>query len=80
MSKITFEELDGLTGEMLPERSVLSTFAPVNGGGGNDGAVVTNACVSHHADTDKGLLNLGLTGNGGAQSSITCAPGNAVAF
>ncbi|BBC36237.1 hypothetical protein SGFS_075310 [Streptomyces graminofaciens] len=79
MSKITFEELDGLTGEMLPERSVLSTFAPVHGGG-NDGAVVTNACVSHHSDTDKGLLNLGLTGNGGAQSSITCAPGNAVAF
>ncbi|UUU33861.1 hypothetical protein JIX56_30685 [Streptomyces sp. CA-210063] len=76
MSKITFEELDGLTGEMLPERSVLSTFAP---GGGNDGAIVTNACVSHHVDTNPGLLGLNIAGTP-AQSSITCAPGNAVAF
>ncbi|MFI9241890.1 hypothetical protein ACIGXF_04720 [Streptomyces sp. NPDC053086] len=34
MSKISFEELDGLTGEMLPERAVLSAFY---GGGGDDG-------------------------------------------
>ncbi|OEV04756.1 hypothetical protein [Streptomyces oceani] len=38
MSKISFEELDGLTGEMLPERSVLSTVVPFNNMGGADAA------------------------------------------
>jgi hypothetical protein len=36
VSKISFEELDGLTGEMLPERSVLSTVVPFNNWGGGD--------------------------------------------
>jgi hypothetical protein len=35
VSKISFEELDGLTGEMLPERSVLSTVVPFNNWGGS---------------------------------------------
>jgi hypothetical protein len=78
VSKISFEELGGLTGEMLPERAVLSTFAP-HSGGGDEGAVVTNACVSHQVDEYGGLASLGVSGSP-AQSSITCAPGNAAAF
>ncbi|WP_033322718.1 hypothetical protein [Streptomyces yerevanensis] len=34
MPTISFEELDGLTGELLPERSVLSTMLPLGGGDG----------------------------------------------
>lgn len=38
MSNISFEELEGLTGEMLPERQVLSTVVPFNNVGGGHGA------------------------------------------
>lgn len=38
MNAITFDELDGLTGEVLPERAVLSTVIPFNNlGAGHDG-------------------------------------------
>lgn len=40
MPTISFEELDSLTGEMLPERSVLSTMAPVGSFGDGDGVGV----------------------------------------
>jgi|SwirhisoilCB1_FD_contig_31_2322960_length_363_multi_5_in_0_out_0_1 hypothetical protein len=37
MPTISFDELEGLTGEMLPERSVLSTVVPVGNFGGHGG-------------------------------------------
>ncbi|MGI5197879.1 hypothetical protein ACQEVY_30330 [Streptomyces sp. CA-288835] len=37
MPTISFDELEGLTGEMLPERSVLSTVVPIGSLGGNGG-------------------------------------------
>ncbi|WP_328771437.1 hypothetical protein [Streptomyces sp. NBC_00286] len=43
MPTISFDELEGLTGEMLPERSVLSTVVPVSGLGGHGGDGVGSA-------------------------------------
>ncbi|MET9443061.1 hypothetical protein [Streptomyces sp. NPDC006610] len=47
MSKISFEELDVLAGEMLPERAVLSTVVPFNnwGGGGSEGGSSSSAAA-----------------------------------
>ncbi|QKW09815.1 hypothetical protein HUT18_28795 [Streptomyces sp. NA04227] len=46
MNAITFEELDGLTGELLPERAVLSTVIPFNNvGGGADGGSSSSAAA-----------------------------------
>ena len=53
MSKISFEELDGLTGEMLPERAVLSAFY----GGGHDGSnIVSNPVCSTQQLQPSGVL------------------------
>ncbi|MFG3011147.1 hypothetical protein ACGFZB_11915 [Streptomyces cinerochromogenes] len=62
MSKISFEELDGLTGEMLPERAVLSAFY---GGGGDDGG---------YGDGGHGDGGNGGGGNGGGGSNIVSNP------
>ncbi|MDG5804780.1 hypothetical protein P9869_19315 [Streptomyces ossamyceticus] len=76
MSKITFEELSDLTGEMLPERAVLSALG--NYGGGNDGAVVSNSCAIQQAQNPGGLI--GALGLGqAAYQQQACAP-TAVAF
>jgi hypothetical protein len=57
VSKISFEELDGLTGEMLPERSVLSTLAaPFHGWGGGEGGSDSSsaaAAFGGHGASDK---------------------------
>jgi hypothetical protein len=79
VSKISFEELDALAGEMLPERAVLSTVVPFHGGG-NDGAIANNVCVSQSTPGNPGgLLNLGIGGHP-ATSSVTCSHGSTVAF
>ncbi len=53
VSKISFEELDGLTGEMLPERAVLSAFY----GGGHDGSnIVSNPVCSTQQLQPSGAL------------------------
>ncbi|ALC25082.1 hypothetical protein ACH46N_10510 [Streptomyces pristinaespiralis] len=48
MSQISFEELDVLAGEMLPERAVLSTVVPFNnwGGGGSEGGGSSSSAVA----------------------------------
>ncbi|WP_055715275.1 hypothetical protein [Streptomyces torulosus] len=75
MSKITFEELSVLTGEMLPERAVLSALGNV---GGNDGAIVSNSCAIQQAQNPGGLV--GALGLGqAAYQQQACAP-TAVAF
>jgi len=38
MSTISFQELDLLSGEMLPERTLLSTVTDFSGGGGSGGS------------------------------------------
>jgi hypothetical protein len=56
MSKISFEELDVLAGEMLPERAVLSTVVPFNnlGGAGTDGgSSSSSAAVAPGAPSDQ---------------------------
>lgn len=53
MSKISFEELDGLTGEMLPERAVLSAFSGGNGGGGQ---IVHSPLCTTQQSSPAGLL------------------------
>jgi hypothetical protein len=68
MSTISFEELDGLSGELLPERSVLSVVTPFNnaGGGGHGGGSSSSAAAFG-----------GDGGHGGAISSSACqAPNN----
>ncbi|NGO46585.1 hypothetical protein [Streptomyces ureilyticus] len=54
MPTISFEELGSLTGEMLPERSVLSTMVPLGGHGGGDGVGVaadsSSAAVAEGGD------------------------------
>ncbi|WP_127356210.1 hypothetical protein [Actinacidiphila soli] len=87
MSKISFEELDGLTGEMLPERSVLSTLAaPFHGWGGGEGGaasdqngIVSNACQSQNITGTPGLTTL-LFGSNVPSSSLTCMPGSTAVF
>ncbi|MFG3011148.1 hypothetical protein ACGFZB_11920 [Streptomyces cinerochromogenes] len=57
MSKISFEELDGLTGEMLPERAVLSAF--YGGGGDNGGSnIVSNPVCTSQQLQPSGILAL----------------------
>ncbi|AJE81239.1 MULTISPECIES: hypothetical protein [Streptomyces] len=63
MNAITFEELDGLTGELLPERAVLSTVVPFNNAGGHDGGGSSSSAVA---------LGGGDSGNHGAISSSAC--------
>ncbi|MEU0002835.1 hypothetical protein ABZ079_00640 [Streptomyces sp. NPDC006314] len=66
MSKISFAELEGLTGEMLPERAVLSAFY---GGGGDDGGsnIVSNPVCATQAFQPAGILTI--LGSQGQQQS-----------
>ncbi|WP_018656783.1 hypothetical protein [Actinomadura flavalba] len=88
MKAFSYAELESLTGEVLPERAVLSTMlaggdsynnAGNHGGGHGPGStVVMNACQSNISRPDSGLLQLvGLHAQNDA-SSFTCVPGTAV--
>lgn len=71
MSAISFEELDLLAGELLPERAVLSTMTPFGGGGehgngGNGGGSITSTCQAVNNPPLLGVL--------GGNSSLTCVP------
>ncbi|MGX1501720.1 UNVERIFIED_CONTAM: hypothetical protein RKD43_000345 [Streptomyces graminofaciens] len=95
MSKISFEELDVLAGEMLPERAVLSTVVPFNnwGGGGSSSSAVaiapaasdqngitSSACTVQEVDGTPGLLGaLGL-GSNNPSSGMTCVPSSTSVF
>jgi hypothetical protein len=86
MYAVSYEELDQLAGELLPERTVLSlvnmfftnanytTYAfPAHGDGGH-GATVAYACQAANSPGTAGLLgSLGL-GSQNPYSSMTCMP------
>ncbi|MCX4819035.1 hypothetical protein OG883_03770 [Streptomyces sp. NBC_01142] len=80
MSAVNFEELNNLTGEMLPERAVLSAFGLggdygfEGGNGGPNGAIVSTCTASSGSP----LLIAGLP-VGSYYSSVTCTP-STVAF
>ncbi|MFF1481223.1 hypothetical protein ACFVYD_27345 [Streptomyces sp. NPDC058301] len=46
MSAVNFEEINNLTGELLPERAVLSAFGGGGYGGGDGGATVVSTCTT----------------------------------
>ncbi|TQM70782.1 hypothetical protein FHX41_4518 [Actinomadura hallensis] len=74
MKSYTYTELDELTGEVLPERAVLSTLLA---GGGHDGggAIVSPQCQGVVA------VNQGLAGVAGAtnSSSMQCVGATVIA-
>lgn len=82
---VTYGELDQIAGEVLPERTVLSTVSDFGGGGGgdtvadfgddgNDGSTALSACQSTQTPGTPGLLgSLGL-GSANPSSTQTCTP------
>src|SRR5579875_4004162 len=72
MSAISFAELEQVSGELLPARTVLSLVDALPGGGGH-GTTVAYAC---HATSSAGTPGLvGALGLGEpAHSSLTCTP------
>lgn len=79
MKTFSYDELDRLTGEILPERAVLSTVAFPLGGGDDQGTTtVLSACNTQNNQATGGLLGaLGIPANGGS-SSVSCTPAAAV--
>lgn len=88
MSAVSFEELDQLAGELLPERTVLSLVTVVYNNttnytfpsgqsaaqGGGQGTTVADACQATNSPGTPGLLgSLGL-GSSAPSSSVTCVP------
>lgn len=80
---ISYQELDQVAGEVLPERAVLSTVTPIvgnGGGGGGDhwggqGTTAVNACQSTTSAGTPGLVGaLGL-GSNNPGTTFTCEPG-----
>jgi len=86
MKSYTYTELDMLAGEVLPERSVLSTL--LMGGGGDGTTAVVPNCQSNIVNPTGGggggglLGALGLGSNSGYSShttaSFTCASSTVV--
>lgn len=85
-TSISFEELDGFAGEVLPERAVMSTVvtpivtpnaapnAAPYGGGYEGGATVVSACQSTNTLATGGLVGaLGLSPNA-QQTNLQCTP------
>ncbi|BBC36238.1 hypothetical protein SGFS_075320 [Streptomyces graminofaciens] len=83
MSGIGYEELNALSGELLPERMLLSiviidnstrnTYNFPSGGDGKGGTTVAYACQAQQTQASGGLLAaLGL--GTPASSSMTCVP------
>lgn len=80
MSYISYDELDQLAGEMLPERTVLSTVNPYYWGGSEHGhGNVAIARGGDHGGTTilsacQAVNNAPLAGLLGGNSSLTCIP------
>lgn len=87
MSAVSYEELNELSGDLLPERALLSlinlsisnigsssttyTYPPAAGG---QGSTVAYACQATNSPGTPGLLgSLGL-GSSSPQSTMTCIP------
>ena len=77
----TFAQLDEMTAEVLPERTVLSVIVtPVGGGGaidsgGGGGTVVMSACTTSNTFTNPGVLGvLAPQVQQGPIQTTTCVP------
>ncbi|MFD3761976.1 hypothetical protein [Streptomyces sp. NPDC058622] len=70
MSAVNFEEINNLTGELLPERAVLSAFGGGGYGGGDGGATVVSTCTTQSTSP---ALVLGLP-VGTQQITQICTP------
>lgn len=72
MNLISYGELDRLVGEVLPERTVLSTVTGPSGGA-DEGAKVIYACHTTYSPGSHGVL--GLLGLGSSPTyTQTCTP------
>lgn len=67
--KLTYAELDRLTGEVLPQRLALSARA----GGGHGDTEVFYACQATQSAGTTGLLGTGLLAEA-PTSTVTCVP------
>ncbi|XRQ04372.1 hypothetical protein ACN3XK_48540 [Actinomadura welshii] len=95
MKSFSYTELDALTGEILPERAVLSTLlvgggenenenANLNLGGGHGGddagtTIVQNSCVSSIENQNAGLLSALGIASQNPNVDHSCLPGTAIA-
>lgn len=71
MSAISYEELGALSGELLPERTVLGVVTPA--GGSDGGATVTGICSINQSQATGGLV--GALGLGAPAGQLqTCVP------
>ncbi|TDC66365.1 hypothetical protein E1200_16850 [Actinomadura sp. GC306] len=68
MKSYTYTELAQLTGEVLPERAVLSTL--LAGGGGDNGGVIVAPQCQGVVNVNQGLAGAIAASN---SSSMTCA-------
>lgn len=87
MSDIDYQELNALSGELLPGKTLLSLISfniddsshttyvfPEGGGGDGSGGTVAYACQAERVDGTPGLVGaLGL-GSNNPSSSMTCVP------
>ncbi|MCA1696792.1 MAG: hypothetical protein LC749_19840 [Actinobacteria bacterium] len=80
-SPISFEQLDEMAADVLPERTVMSVIVtPVGGGGaidggGGGGTVAMAACSSSNTYTNPGVLGLLQPQfNAGPIQTTTCVP------
>ncbi|MEU0598381.1 hypothetical protein ABZ484_09030 [Streptomyces sp. NPDC006393] len=87
MSAISFAELDALTGELLPERSVLSTLNPMGVMGGHGGGSSSSSSSSASAVSGGGGGHHGALVSSACQavsghhsSTLTCVPATTVVF
>jgi hypothetical protein len=91
MSAISFEELDALTGELLPERAVLSTVNPMgvmgghghgHGGGSSSSSSSSSAVVVGGGGSSHGALvsSACQAVNGHHGGALACVPGTTVVF
>ncbi|TDC66366.1 hypothetical protein E1200_16855 [Actinomadura sp. GC306] len=71
--KLTYADLDRLSGEVLPGRLLLSAAGPGPGGGGGGGTDVVYACQYTHSAGTSGLLGTGLLAQP-ATTTLTCFP------
>lgn len=68
MSTVSFQELDAITGELLPERTLLSTVTDFGGGSGGSGSGSAAAAAAGGGGTT--IVNFG--DDGGAIGLSAC--------
>lgn len=74
MTSVSFQELDQLFGEMLPERTLLSTVTDFGAGGGSGaaGASASSAAAAGGAGGDTTIANFGGGDDDGAVMMSAC--------